>query len=152
MLTRVLDTIPVIDALILSSPLYFGLVTGMKRCSLERFLFTHLASTNPPLSLFPRKIPTACIDTMNISEPQTNEFYRGHIDTHEAVLPMMFGHAESFFSNETLQFEEYNRMDSSFFDPEVRKERHRAVFPEDCRGAHELGSQLAGKEVLKEKS
>lgn len=144
-LTRVLDTIPEIDAFILSSPLYFGLVTGMKRCSLERLLFTHLASTNPPLSLFPMKIPTACIDTMNISESQTNEFYRWHIDAHEAVLPMILGHAESLFSNETLQFEEYNRRDSSCFDPEVRKELHRAVFPEDSRRAHELGSRLEGK-------
>ena len=47
--------------------------------------------------------------TMNISEPQMNECYRGHIEAHEAVLPMIFSHAESLFSNETLPFEDYDR-------------------------------------------
>lgn len=57
----------------------------------------------------------------------------------------MFRHAESLFSNEMLQFEDYNRMVSSCFDHEVRKEWPTAVFTEDFRRDYESGSRLAGK-------
>lgn len=100
--------------------MYFGLVTGMLQCFMQGFLFTHIACTNLPSSLCPRNIPAACMYAMNISEPQVNEFYRGHIDAHEAVLPGMFDHAERLSPNETLQFGDYHRVFSFHFDTELR--------------------------------
>ena len=85
------------------------------------------------------------MNTMNISEPQMNEFYRGCIDAHEEVLPGMFGHAECLSPDETPRSGDYDRVFSFHFDPEARKERHRTVFAEDCRRAHILGSRLAEK-------
>ena len=67
-LTPVLEEIPDVDALILGSPIYFGTVTGMMRCFMERLLFPYLAYTSPPSSLFKEKIRTAFIYTMNVSE------------------------------------------------------------------------------------
>jgi hypothetical protein len=54
----------------------------------------------------------------------------------------MFGQAESLFSFETLQFEDYDKVVFSYFDPEERKERRKRVFPQDCKRAFELGAQL----------
>ncbi|MEN6611806.1 MAG: flavodoxin family protein [Methanoregulaceae archaeon] len=146
-LTPVLEKIRNADALILGSPIYFGTVTGEMRSFMERLLFPYLIYTRPPQSLFGRKIPAAFIYTMNTSEELMRENYSWHIGANENVLRGMFGSAESLYSCETLQFEDYNKVVFSYADPEQRKERHRTVFPEDCRNAFELGKRLglAGK-------
>jgi multimeric flavodoxin WrbA len=142
-LTPVLEKIPDADALILGSPIYFGTVTGMMRCFMERLMFPYLAYTNPPGSLYKKKIRTAFVYTMNVSEQQMKDYqYTVHTGLNEQVLGRTFGHAESFFSFETLQFEDYSKVVFSYFDPEERKERHRTVFPQDCKRAFELGARL----------
>lgn len=141
-LTPVLEKIRDADALILGSPIYFGTVTGMMRCFMERLMFPYLTYTRPPASLFSKKIPTAFIYTMNVSEQQMKEIYAAHIEANEHVLKMIFGHAETLSSNETLQFEDYDKVVFSYFDPEERRERRRTVFPQDCRRAFELGARL----------
>jgi multimeric flavodoxin WrbA len=143
-LTPVLEKMEDVDALILGSPIYFGTVTGMMRCCMERLLFPYLAYTNPPSSLFTRKIRTACIYTMNVPEQQMKDHqYTVHTGLNENVLNRTFGHAESLFCFETLQFEDYDRVVFSYADPEERKERRRTVFPQDCRRAFDLGVRLA---------
>jgi multimeric flavodoxin WrbA len=142
-LTHVLEKIEASDALILGSPIYFGNVTGMMRCFMERLLFPYLTYTRPPASLFPRKISTAFVYTMNVSEQLMKENYSTLIDANEQLLARMFGDAESFFVNETLQFEDYDKVVFSYFDPEERKERRKTVFPQDCDRAFKLGVRLA---------
>ncbi len=142
-LTPVLEKIPDVDALILGSPIYFGTVTGMMRCCMERLLFPYLAYTNPPGSLFEKKVRTAFIYTMNVSEQQMNDYnYPVHTSSNEQLLARTFGHAESLFSFETLQFDDYSKVVFNYCDPETRKERRRKVFPDDCRRAFELGKRL----------
>jgi multimeric flavodoxin WrbA len=150
-LTPVLDRIADADALILGSPIYFGTVTGEMRCFMERLLFPYLMYTRPPSSLFSRKIQTAFIYTMNVSEQGMKEYqYPVHTGLNESVLARTFGHAESLFSFETLQFEDYSKMVFNYFDPEERKERRRTVFPKDLEKAFELGKRFgkAGKTGL----
>ncbi|WP_321505753.1 flavodoxin family protein [uncultured Methanoregula sp.] len=142
-LTPVLDRIARANALILGSPIYFGTVTGEMRSFMERLLFPYLTYTRPPASLFERKMPAAFVYTMNVSEAQLKELhYPVHIGFNESVLARTFGQAESFLSFETLQFEDYDKVVFSYADPEERRERHRVVFPQDCRRAFELGARL----------
>jgi multimeric flavodoxin WrbA len=139
-LTSVLDRIHDTDALILGSPIYFGMVTGEMRSFMERLLFQYLAYTNPPSTLFERKIKTAFIYTMNVSEQQMKEFgYSLHIAANAHILNRTFGHSQSLYSFETLQFEDYSKVVFSYFDPEARKERRRTVFPKDLEKTYELG-------------
>ena len=59
-----------------------------------------------------------------------NEYqYSVHIGLNESVLRRTFGQAESLCSFETLQFEDYDKVVFSYFDPEERRERRRTVFP-----------------------
>jgi hypothetical protein len=109
---------------------------------MERLLFPNLTYTRPPQSLVPRQIPTAFIYTMNVSEQLMKENYSGHITANANVLRMMFGQCESFFCNETLQFEDYDKVVLSYCDPGARRERRRVVFPQDCRRAFELGERM----------
>lgn len=142
-LTPVLERIADADALILGSPIYFGIVTGEMRSFMERLLFPNLTYTRPPQTLVPRPIPTAFVYTMNVSEQMMKENYGPHIAANASILKMMFGHSESLFCNETLQFEDYDRVVFSYADPEERRKRHRDVFPQDCRRAYELGVRMA---------
>lgn len=142
-LTPVLDRIAEADALILGSPIYFGIVTGEMRSFMERLLFPKTTYTRPPQSLLQRQIPTAFVYTMNVSEQLMKENYGAHIALNASVLKMMFGSSESFFCNETLQFEDYNKVVFSYCDPEELRIRRRVVFPQDCRRAYDLGARMA---------
>lgn len=142
-LTMVLDRIRDADALILGSPIYFGTVTGEMRSFMERLLFPYLEYKSPPSTLFDRKIKTAFIYTMNVSEEQMKAAqYAVHIGLNENVLARTFGHAETLCSFETLQFEDYSKVVFSYTDPEARKERRKTVFPKDLEKAFALGARL----------
>jgi len=142
-LTPVLVKIQEADALILGSPIYFGIVTGEMRSFMERLLFPNLTYTWPPQSLAPRQIPTAFVYTMNVSEQMMKESYGPHIAANANHMKMMVGQAESLFCNETLQFEDYDKVVFSYIDPEERKKRRQEIFPQDCKRAYELGVRLA---------
>ena len=143
-LTPVLEKLAQADAFILGSPIYFGTVTGEMRSFMERLLFQYLAYTKPPSTIFERKVPTAFIYTMNVSEEIMKEYnYPVHLGMNENYLTRIFGQSEALCSFETLQFEDYDKVVFSYFDPEERRQRRINVFPEDCRKASELGSRLA---------
>ncbi len=63
-------------------------------------MFPYLTYTRPPASIIPKKILTAFIHTMNVSEQQMKEVYATHIWANENILKMMFGHAETHSLNE----------------------------------------------------
>lgn len=143
-LTPVLEKIADADVLILGSPIYFGTVSGEMRSCMERLLFPYLVYARPPQSLFTRKLATAFIYTMNVSEATMQEYhYPVHIGLNESVLARTFGLAETLCAFETLQFEDYDKVVFDYFDPEERRQRHQTAFPGDCRKAYELGARLA---------
>lgn len=144
-LTPILEKIPEIDGIILGSPIYFGIVTGMMRCFMERLFFPYLVYRNPPESLFPGKIPSAFVYTMNVGEKQVPlAGYDVHFNSNRMVMERMFGcPCESFFSYETRQFEDYSKMVFEYFDPVERVEKADRKFPGECRQAYDLGVRLA---------
>ena len=104
-LTPVLKKIEEADAVILGSPIYLGTVSGEMKTFMERLMFPYLTYTNPPQSLFKKKIKTAFIYTMGITEEQLNEYgYKLQFDTNENILKLLFGHSESLLSMDTYQF------------------------------------------------
>jgi multimeric flavodoxin WrbA len=145
-LTPVLEKLATADAFILGSPIYFGTVTGEMKSFMERLLFQYLAYTRPPSSIFDRKIPTAFIYTMNISEEMMKEnHYPIHLGSNENYLTRIFGQCETLCCNETLQFEDFDKVVFNYFDPEERKQRRINVFPEDCHKASDLGCKLVSR-------
>ena len=142
-LTPLLEKLAEADIIILGSPIYFGTVTGEIRSFMERLLFQNLVYTNPPSTLITRKIPTAFIFTMNVSEEVAQQHqYPVHLGVNQNYLARYFGSCETLCSYETLQFEDFDKVVFEYFDPEQRKERRRTVFPEDCHKAFELGARL----------
>ena len=129
------------DALILGSPIYFGIVSGEMRSFLERLLFPYFTYTDPPQSLFPKKIPTGFIYTMNVTEALMKEWgYQQLFDNQQRLLQMVFGASEFLCSFDTYQFKDYAKVVADRFEPEKKARRRREVFPQACEKALAMGA------------
>ena len=147
-LTEIYAEIKEASALILGSPIYFGDVTGIMRSFLERLLFPYLAYESPPRTLFPRKIRTAWIYTMNAPEESAKRLdYDRLFSANESVMRMVFGHSESIMSYNTYQFQDYSAMVADRFDVEQKEKRRREIFPIDCQKAYDMGVALTKKSL-----
>ncbi len=144
-LTPIFEKVLVAQSLILGSPIYLGTATGQMRSFMERLTFPFLPYTDPPGTIFPRKIKTGFIYTLGATEEMAKE--RGfdhHISLSQEILERIFGASESLCSYDTYQFEDYSKVFAPRFDPEKKALRRREVFPFDCAQAFEMGVRLAG--------
>jgi multimeric flavodoxin WrbA len=142
----ILKKIRGVDGLILGSPIYFGTVSGEMKSFMERLLFSVLAYTDPPVSLFPRKIQTGFVYTMNATEEQLNTYgIERHVALNESYLKRIFGASESLLCFDTYQFDDYSKVVADRFDPEKKARRREEVFPKDCEKAFQMGVRFASK-------
>lgn len=149
-LTPMLEKLPETDVLVLGSPIYFGSVTGEMQSFLERLQFPFLPYADPPSSLFPGKIRTGFIYTMNVDENIFRQFgFSARIELNEFFLKLVFGNSESLCSFDTYQFQDYSKVFAPRWDSEKKAKRRAEVFPEDCRQAFEMGKRLASNEKSK---
>jgi multimeric flavodoxin WrbA len=143
-LRPILKKIAAADALILGSPIYFGIMSGEMRSFIERLLFPYFTYTDPPQSLFPKKMPTGFIYTMNVTEEMMKEWgYEQQFGNNHRLLEMVFGASESLCSFDTYQFKDYAKVVADRFDPEQKARRRREVFPQDCQKAFAMGARFA---------
>jgi len=143
-LTPILEKIREVDALIFGSPIYFGTVTGEMRSFLERLLFPYRVYDLNWSSLFPKKIATGFIFTMNLNEDMLKETgLDKQLSYYDWYLKGTFGASESLVVTDTYQFDDYSKYVQSKFDPEAKAKRRREVFPLDCEKAFEMGARLA---------
>lgn len=135
------------DAIILGSPIYWGTVSGEMKSFMDRLLFQYLLYTEPPASLFPNKIRTGYIYTMNVTEEIMKEWgYAINFNRSEIALRRIFGESEYMCSFDTYQFDDYSKVLATRFDPVKKKKRHEEVFPLDCQKAFDMGVRLVGGE------
>ncbi len=114
----------------------------MRSC-IERLCFQHVRYANPPATLFPRRIRTALIYTMNVPEEMVADSGLGtHIGITRGFMERTFGHCETLLATDTLQFDDYLQYENTHFDPNAKQRRYREVFPQDEARARELGRRL----------
>jgi multimeric flavodoxin WrbA len=131
------------EVLILGSPIYFGGISGEMHSFLERLLFAPFVYDKPPRSIFPRRIKSGFIYTMNVSEESSAERgYRAMFMSNEGYLKMHFGHAETFCAYDTCQMEDFSKVVMEYMDPAYKLARREQAFPEECKRAFEFGRQL----------
>jgi multimeric flavodoxin WrbA len=138
-LTPILEKIEETDGIILGSPIYLGTVTGAIRAFMERLIFPYLTYTDPVQTLFPKKINTGFIYTMNVTEDRMKALYGQHLGINEMFLRTIFGASESLFSYDTYQFKDYSKVVADRYDVEKKAKRRKEVFPKDCERAYEIG-------------
>ncbi len=78
-----------------------------------------------------------------------DDMYTDLIKSYQQTFNTFVGPCEVLVSGETLQVEDYSKLDWewSMFDPEKKKERRETVFPGECRKAFEMGRDLAEKTI-----
>ncbi len=144
-LTDVFSRVEQADAIILGSPIYWGTVSGEMKSFMDRLLFQYLLYTEPPGSVFPHKIRTAYIYTMNVTEEIMKEWgYAVNFNRYETALRRIFGESEYMCSFDTYQFDDYSKVLATRFDSVKKKQRHEEVFPLDCQKAFDMGVRLVG--------
>ena len=143
-LTSVLDQIKNTDALIIGTPVYYGAESAATRAFIERLCFPYNKYAKDMRTLFPRRIKTALIYTMNVGEDMIEVMgYNRHFELTRTTFERHFGPCELIVCTDTLQFSDYDKYESERFDKEAKAKRHAEVFPQDCKRAFELGVRMA---------
>ncbi len=143
-LSPILEKFTEADAVIISSPVYFGSAPGSVLSFTERVLFPSLIYTNPFSSIFPGKKKIGLIFSMNINTRELMEqsgLLRTLTDI-ERRYTLAFGSAESLYVMNTLQFEDYSQVTFDFLPVSEIERTRKEVFPIDCGNAYELGKRL----------
>ena len=142
-LTAILKKVENLDVIILGAPIYYGSVTGEMKSFMERLLFPYSTYTDPPGTLYSRKIRTALIYTLNAPEEAVQERgYDKYFQANEMTMERVFGFSETLCSFDTYQFEDYATYVAPRFDPLKKAKRRAEVFPRDCEQALALGARL----------
>jgi multimeric flavodoxin WrbA len=118
------------------------------RAFLERLLFPYVVYDGVS-TLFPKKIKTGFIYTMNMTEAALQSGRWGfdkHASETELFLKRIFGNSESLMVTDTYQFDDYSKVVAPQFDSEHKAKRRRDVFPIDCQRAFEMGVRFT-KEI-----
>jgi len=145
-LTPIFEKIEEADGIVLGSPIYLGTATGQMRSFMERLIFPYLTYTEPLQTLFPKKINTGFIYTMNLTEERMKGFCGQHLGINEMFLRVIFGASESLFAFDTYQFKDYSKVVADRFDPEKKAKRRKEEFPKDCEKAYEMGVRFANED------
>jgi multimeric flavodoxin WrbA len=145
-LKPILDKVHDADAIILGSPIYFGMPTGVIRSFTERLLFQYLTYDANHSFLFKRSISTGLIYTMNIEQSLIEAMgYDRILLGIEMTFKRCFGASETLIVTDTYQFDDYSEYETSAFNEAKKAQRKLKVFPEDCRKAFEMGARFAGQ-------
>ena len=143
-LTPLLAEVAEADALVIGTPVYFGAETGETRSFIERLLFPYLTYTPGYAAIFPRKIPTAMVYTMNVPEAVMAERNYGHMTgLAQGFMNRTFGACEVLTVNDTFQFDDYAKYLCTVWDADAKAKRRKDVFPQDLAKAFALGERLA---------
>jgi multimeric flavodoxin WrbA len=145
-LKPILNKVHDADAIILGSPIYFGMPTGVIRSFMERLLFQYLIYDENHSFLFKRSIPTGLIYTMNVEQSLIEGMgYDRTLMGIEMTFKRCFGAAETLMVTDTYQFDDYSKYETSGLNEARKAQRKLEVFPEDCRKAFEMGVRFAGQ-------
>lgn len=142
-LTPVLEEIRHADGLIIGTPNYLGDVTAAFRALYERLIFQYITYKKELTSYNDRKIPVLFIMTSNAPEEfYTPEGYGKVVSGYQNTLNHFIGPTKVMICSDTLQVNDYDKYNWTMFDPEAKKTRHQAVFPQEKQKAFCLGAEM----------
>jgi len=144
-LTHILEKLETVDAIILGSPIYYMNITAAMTALLERLLYSHSIYSSEIPTVYPRKIKTGFIYTMNATEKYIEENgYKLSLKPHQdSITRMLGGPVELLYSYDTYQFSDYEKYESSIFTVEGKQKQKLEQFPKDCKKAFDMGVKFA---------
>ena len=111
---------------------------------IERLFFSNYIYSDEIPTVFPKKLPSAFIYTMNMTEKHFEQFgMKERLGMYELFTRRILGVAPKILrAYNTVQFKDYSRYESSIFDPDEKFAYREKHFPEDCAAAYEIGRAL----------
>ncbi len=141
-LTPILEKISASDGLVVASPIYCSDVTGVTRCFIERLTFPFFEYKEGYPSIAPKKLKTAMIYTMNVSETLSNQMYPDMFDKTEFMITTVFEKPVRIFAYDTYQFADYDKYVVEVFDKNEKLKQKEQQFPKDLQKAFEAGKNM----------
>lgn len=143
-LSPVLEAVKSADAVIFGSPIYFMNLSAGMLAFLERLLFSNYIYSDEIPTVFPKKLPSAFIYTMNMTEKHFEFFnMKERLGMYETFTTRILRVAPKVLrAYDTVQFKDYSRYESSIFDPEEKFAYREKHFADDCAAAYEIGRDL----------
>ena len=143
-LSPVLEKIKAADAVVFGSPIYFMNLSAGLIAFFERLFFSNYIYSDEIPTVFPKKLPSAFIYTMNMTERHFEFFnMKERLGMYETFTTRILRVVPKVLrAYDTVQFKDYSRYESSIFNAEEKfayKEKH---FPEDCKAAYDIGRDL----------
>ena len=144
-LTSLLEKLKEVDAIVFGSPIYYSNITARMIALLERFLFSNSIYSSVVPTVYPRKIPSAFIYTMNVTEEQMDKLgYPEKLKVHENAITRTLGKPiEVLYCCNTYQFTDYDKYESSIFSEAAKAKQKADQFPVDCQKAFDMGVLFA---------
>ena len=142
-LTPVLEKLAEADGLIFGSPIYFGGISAQLRAFFERFLFQYVVYDVQYSSLAPKKMSTAFLYTMNVTEDMMRTLkYAELLRPMEFFVGNVFSPPQVMYACNTYQFDDYSKYKIECFS-EADKAAHRErQFPVDMQAAFVMGEKM----------
>lgn len=144
-----LGKITACDGFLIGSPVYFGNITGMLRSFLERLWFMCDATYDGGTTYLKRRIPSALVFTMNVSDEGVSEGKKAYFRSLEEVfsgvkntMEFLIGSSEILLGKNTYQFSDYSKYAVSALDEPGKRKQRDEVFPLTCREAFAMGEHL----------
>ena len=111
---------------------------------LERLFFSNYIYSEEIPSVFGKKIPSAFIYTMNVTEEQAKEFHLPqNIEAQEDFANRILGvPPKTLWAYNTLQFNDYSKYESSVFSESDKKAYQEKAGPICLKEAYDIGQSL----------
>ena len=145
-LKPVLEKIEHADGVIFGAPIYFMHISALMAGCLERVIFPYYIYNNEKPSVFPGKLPTAFIYTMNAKKEQIEPYLAGLNPIERFCQAMFRVKPRVLYSYDTWQYPDYAKYEHARFNVDDKKKQREEVFPQDCVAAYELGKKIALRE------
>lgn len=141
-LTPILKELKSADAIVVGSPIYWGMVSASIHPILERMWFSNYVYNKDRSSVFGKKIKTGFIFTMNVNEEMCQKLYSSLFSRVNTTMSTIFGSCEILNAYNTTQVSDYSQYDMSFFNINQKFIDQRELFPQELKQAFELGKRL----------
>ncbi|MDO5538040.1 MAG: flavodoxin family protein [Desulfovibrionaceae bacterium] len=147
-ISDVLDRVATADGLVLASPIYFGDLSAGMRAFAERLLFPYHQYDSGHTTIAPRRFPVTVIYTMNVDEKVAAQKYFDAgpgtaLNLFESFVAHVYSAPKRLCAYDTMQFADYGRYVSDYFDSAAKAASREERFPKDLAAAREAGREMA---------
>ncbi len=146
-LSPVLEQVKAADAIVFGSPIYFMNLSSGMIAFIERLFFSNYIYSDEVPTVFPKKLPSAFIYTMNMTAKQFEQFGMSErLGMYELFTARILQSPPKILrAFNTVQFKDYSRYESSIFDADEKYAYSEAHFAEDCAAAYDIGRDLVSQ-------